>query len=67
MFMEILIVEVAGCVFGGILCALWMGTGIKILSAVAGSFLVFYVLGSAAALLSMNSLSVMKVLSKNDN
>lgn len=67
MFMEILIVEVAGCVLGGILCVLWMGTGIKILSAVAGSFLVFYVLGSAAALLSMNSLSVMKVLSKNDN
>lgn len=67
MFMETLIVEVAGCVFGGILCVLWMGMGIKILSAVAGSFLVFYVLGSAAALLSMNSLSVMKVLSKNDN
>lgn len=67
MFMEILIVEVAGCVFGGTLCVLWMGMGIKILSAVAGSFLVFYVLGSAAALLSMNSLSVMKVLSKNDN
>lgn len=67
MFMEILIVEVAGCVFGGILCILWMGTGIEILSAVAGSFLVFYVLGSVAALLSMNSLSVMKVLSKKDN
>ncbi len=65
-FTEHFMVELAGCMLGSILSLSFMAVNPEVMVSVIVVFLLFYLTGTAVALLTLNRLSVMAVLAKND-
>ncbi len=66
LFMEHGAVELTGCMLGSLLSLFFVTVRTEVLWASAAIFLLFYLAGTAVALLYLNRLSVMAVLTKND-
>lgn len=64
--LEYAMVAIAGSLFGILLSLILLKTALYILLLTAFAFLIFYIVGTIAALSSLKKLSVMSVLSKND-